>query len=114
MGRLRSAARDSLPPTRVRVCVRTFFRPATQRTSGNHGRRSMPRRITPDSSLETLRQEAKDWLRSLRANDHEARARLHRALPDAPTDPTLRDVQHALARELGFVGWAALKTRKSN
>ena len=55
----------------------------------------MPRRITPESSLETLRQEAKDWLRELRANDHDARVRFTRALPDGPSDPTLRDVQHA-------------------
>ncbi len=71
----------------------------------------MSRRITPESSLETLRQEAKDWLRRLRADDREARARFDRALPDGPPNPTLRDVQHALARELGFVGWTALKAR---
>jgi hypothetical protein len=72
----------------------------------------MSRRITPESSLETLRQEAKDWLKRLRAADREARARFERALPDRSVDPTLRDVQHALARELGFAGWSALKARK--
>ena len=39
----------------------------------------------------------------------DARARLERALPHAPHAPTLRDVQHALAREHGFAGWTALK-----
>jgi hypothetical protein len=73
----------------------------------------MPRRITSESSLETLRQEAKDWLRRLRANDADARARLDRAIPDAPSEPSLREVQFALARELGFAGWTALKRHKA-
>ena len=34
---------------------------------------------------------------------------LERAIPNAPAKPTLRDVQHALAREHGLPGWAALK-----
>jgi len=60
--------------------------------------------------MENLRKEAKRWLKALRANVQEARARLERAFPEAPGVPTLRDVQHALARELGFGGWSALKT----
>src|SRR5262245_4277515 len=71
----------------------------------------MPRRISPESSLETLKQEAKDWLKALRANDAQARERFARAHSTPPTNPTLRDVQHALARELGFDGWAAVKAR---
>lgn len=73
----------------------------------------MSRRITPESSPETLRQEAKDWLRRLRAGDTAARARLDAVTPSAPAVPTLRDVQHAVARELGFAGWSALKARKT-
>jgi ankyrin repeat protein len=69
----------------------------------------MDRQLTSRSSLETLRKEAKRWLRSLRENDAEAKARLRRANPDAPDDPGIRDVQHALAREYGFPGWNALK-----
>jgi ankyrin repeat protein len=69
----------------------------------------MPRQITPRSTLENLRREAKRWLKALRENLGEARARLERALPEAPKVPTLRDVQHALAREHGLPGWAALK-----
>jgi hypothetical protein len=60
-------------------------------------------------SLESLKKEAKRWLESLRADAADARARLERALPNAPATPTLRDVQQALAQEHGFPGWAALK-----
>jgi hypothetical protein len=60
-------------------------------------------------TLESFKKEAKRWLAALRAGDAAARARLARAVPDAPAVPTLRDVQHALAREHGFVGWTLLK-----
>jgi hypothetical protein len=59
----------------------------------------MDRQLTSRSSLETLRKEAKRWLRSLRENDAEAKARLRRANPDAPDDPGIRDVQHAMLVE---------------
>ena len=60
-------------------------------------------------SLDSLKKEAKRWLDALHAHDADARARLERALPDVTRHPTLRDVQHALAREQGLPGWAALK-----
>ena len=63
----------------------------------------------PRHNLERLRKEAKRWLAALRAGDAAARARLERAVPGAPSAPTLRGVQHALAREHGFDGWTALK-----
>lgn len=69
----------------------------------------MSRELTPRSSTEGLRKEAKRWLRALRENDVEARERLRRVCPDAPDTPGIRDVQHALAREHGFPGWSALK-----
>ena len=69
----------------------------------------MSRELTPRSSLETLRKEAKRWLRALRENDAEAIERLRRAYPTAPDTPGIRDVQHALAREHGLPGWSALK-----
>jgi ankyrin repeat protein len=69
----------------------------------------MSRELTPRSSLETLRKEAKRWLRALRENDAEAIERLRRAYPNAPDTPGIRDVQHALAREHGLPGWSALK-----
>src|ERR1700743_508143 len=73
----------------------------------------MPRRLTPQSSLDTLKRDAKRWLRDLRAHDVDAHARLARALTDPPADPTLRDVQLALAREDGLAGAGDLKRELS-
>ena len=69
----------------------------------------MSRRIAPTDSLESLKREAKRWLKALRENVEDARARLANALPDVADTPTLRTIQHALARELGYPGWTALK-----
>jgi hypothetical protein len=74
----------------------------------------MSRQITPRTTLENLKKEAKRWLKALRANAGEARTRLERALPHTPTFPTLRDLQHALALEHGLPGWNALKDRLSS
>ncbi len=41
----------------------------------------MPRQITPRTTLENLKKEAKRWLKALRANAVEARARLQRVFP---------------------------------
>jgi ankyrin repeat protein len=68
----------------------------------------MSRRLSP-TNLETLKTEAKRWLRALRAGGARARERLRAAHPGAPARPGLRDVQHALAREHGLGSWAALK-----
>src|SRR5262245_42373277 len=73
----------------------------------------MNRQLTAHSSLETLRKEAKRWLKSLRAQDPSAWERLRRTTPDAQSVPALRHVQHALAREYGCVNWAALKVEVS-
>jgi hypothetical protein len=67
------------------------------------------RQITPATSLDNLRREAKRWLKALRAGNPDAGARLARTHPSAPAVPGLRDVQHALAREHGLESWAALK-----
>ncbi|HEY4251809.1 MAG TPA: ankyrin repeat domain-containing protein [Roseomonas sp.] len=69
----------------------------------------MPRALTSDSSLDTLKKDAKRWLRALRDGDAAAQARLLAATPAAPALPGLRDVQLALAREYGLPGWAALR-----
>jgi hypothetical protein len=69
----------------------------------------MSSELPPRRSLESLKKEAKRWLDALQKDDANARARLTRALPDAPARPTLRDVQLALAREHGFAGWPLLK-----
>lgn len=73
----------------------------------------MNRRLTAKSSLETLKKEAKRWLKALRASDAEATDRFRRVYPNAPAEPGLRDVQHALAREHGLASWAALKLELS-
>jgi hypothetical protein len=65
--------------------------------------------VLPRRNLESLKKEAKRWLDALQANDSEARARFDRALPQHQGTPTLRDVQLALARDLGFDGWTALR-----
>src|SRR5438132_4553638 len=63
------------------------------------------------STLDNLKKSAKRWLKALRANDPQAIERLSRAYPAAPKQPTLRDIQHALAREQGAESWAALKAK---
>lgn len=67
-------------------------------------RRSLSIKSTPD----VLKQDAKRWLAALRSGDDAARQRLTAVWPAAPEDPSLRDVQHALAREYGFVDWKAV------
>ena len=57
-------------------------------------------------NLESLKKEAKRWLASLDKQD--VRERLRRALGAIPEAPNLRDVQLALARENGFLGWTDL------
>ncbi len=71
----------------------------------------MTRQLTAQSSLESLKKEAKAWLKALRAGDADARRRFERAHPRAPESPGLRDVQHALAREHGVESWLALREK---
>lgn len=68
----------------------------------------MTRQLSPKSSADVLKQDAKRWLKSLRAGDAESQRRLLTAWPAAPALPSLRDVQHALAREYDFVDWRAM------
>lgn len=69
----------------------------------------MPRKIGTRTSLDTLRKDARRWLKALRRGDAAARVRLDAAWPHAPRTPGLRDLQHALALEYGTQGWIALK-----
>ena len=69
----------------------------------------MRRKLTPRSSLEDLKREAKRWHKALREHDAAARIRLVEAWPAAPAEPGLRQVQYGLAREYGFESWIALK-----
>src|ERR1043166_9618068 len=64
---------------------------------------------TPAETLERLRKEAKRRLKSFKSGDERAIRWYRNALPDGPIDPTLRDMQHAIARNLDFPGWTALK-----
>ena len=68
----------------------------------------MTLKLTPQSNLESLRKDAKRWLKSLRAGDPLAVDRLTQIYP-VQQAPVLRTVQHALALEYGFPNWAALK-----
>lgn len=69
----------------------------------------MTRRITPQTSLDNLKKEAKRWLKELRSGNPEARTRFESALPKTPVNAGLRDIQRALAVEYGLPGWTALK-----
>ena len=66
--------------------------------------RSLPDR--PD--LAQQKKQAKELLKSFTADDAEAGARVRAVLPDKERI-TLADAQLVLAREYGFVSWAALK-----
>lgn len=68
----------------------------------------MSRPLAPNSTLESLKKEAKRWLKAWRAGDADARRHLARLWPKAPPEPGLRHIQHALALEYGFAGWGAL------
>jgi ankyrin repeat protein len=70
---------------------------------------SRSRTLGAAATLESLKKEAKRWLKALREGDAAARERLRRLVPNAGADVGLRDVQHALALELGVAGWTALK-----
>lgn len=65
--------------------------------------------IGPKFSSESLKKEAKRWLKALRAGDTAAIHRLQRTHPQCSSTPGLRDIQHALALEHGFASWAALQ-----
>lgn len=69
----------------------------------------MGRALTPRTNLDTVRKDAKRWLKALRAGDGAGKARLLAVWPGAPTEPGLRDVQHALALEYGCESWIALR-----
>ena len=109
-GRLLSAARElSHPIWFVMQVTRTFFRACDSADFRRYWRRYMSDDF-PRRSLESLRKEAKRWLAALDSHDaQDAQQRLRRALGALPDSPALRDVQLALARENGFLGWSDLK-----
>ena len=64
---------------------------------------------TPAELLERLRKQAKRHLKAYQKGDENAVRWYRSTIPDGPSTPTLRDMQHAVARSLDFPGWAALK-----
>lgn len=69
----------------------------------------MQRQLTPATTLDHLKREARRWLKALRENEPEACSRLQVAYPKHSGTPMLRHVQHALAREYEFKNWTELK-----
>jgi len=69
----------------------------------------MRRTLTPKTNLDTLRKDAKRWLKAIRAGDAAAIARLRDAGAKPSGDPGLRDVHQALALDYGYENWVALK-----
>lgn len=67
------------------------------------------RELTPRSTLETIRRQAKRWLKEIEAGEAEAIARFRKLIPNHAGAAKLREVQHALARDYGLANWAALK-----
>jgi ankyrin repeat protein len=67
------------------------------------------RELTPRSTLETIRRQAKRWLKEIETGDAEVIARFRKLMPGHAGAPKLREVQHALARDYGLASWAALK-----
>ena len=61
------------------------------------------------TTLDNFRREAKRWLKAVRSGDVGARERLGRAHPRTTDPPTLRDIQHAIAREHGYESWQAMR-----
>ncbi len=69
----------------------------------------MKGRRTPEEMLEHLRKQAKKRLKALQSGDKRATRWFRELVPNGPPDPTLRDMQLAVARSLDFPGWTALK-----
>jgi ankyrin repeat protein len=61
------------------------------------------------ADFESLRKQAKRWLKSIRGGDGASLSRLEKVLPKHSPVLGLREVQQALAREHGFDSWASLK-----
>lgn len=64
---------------------------------------------TPAKALERLRKEAKRRLKAFRRSEADTVRWYRRTVPGATAEPTLRDMQLAVARSLDFLGWADLK-----
>ena len=74
----------------------------------------MTRVLSFGTSLDSLRKEAKAWLKAIRAGDADAVARFARLHHQVPQSPGLRDVHHAIALEFGARGWQDLADQIAN
>jgi hypothetical protein len=74
----------------------------------------MGKTLTPKTRVDSLKKQAKAWLKAVRMGEAPGLARLAAAWPNAPALPTLRDIQHALALEYGQRDWIHLKTTLSD
>lgn len=63
---------------------------------------------TPAETLMRLRKEAKRRLKAFQSGDERAVRWYRDTVPNATSEPTLRDMQFAVARSLDFPGWAEL------
>lgn len=66
------------------------------------------RELTPRTTIESLRKQAKRWLKDIGAGVAGAETRFREVCPGT-APPRLREVQQALAREFGQASWASLK-----
>jgi hypothetical protein len=69
----------------------------------------MPRTLPPNPSLEQLKHQAKELLKSWRALDPLALLLIEQYLPDRAMATRLADAQLVIAREYGFASWPKLK-----
>jgi hypothetical protein len=69
----------------------------------------MPRTLPPNPSLEQLKHQAKELLKSWRALDPLALLLLEQYLPERAMATRLADAQLVIAREHGFASWPKLK-----
>jgi hypothetical protein len=67
------------------------------------------RPLPPRPSVQHLKYQALDLLKSAKAGDAEAAARVAAVLPDRASSVSLADAQLVVAREYGFASWAKLK-----
>ena len=70
---------------------------------------SLSRLLSPPSSFESVRKQAKKLVRQFAAGDRDALARVHTQFPAPLPSLSLRDAQLVLAREYGFAGWQDLR-----
>ncbi len=66
------------------------------------------RSLAVDATLDSLKKQAKSFLKALQAGDASARSRVAPYFTDV-ADVGLQDIQLVLAREFGFSSWAKLK-----